>query len=53
MPERRDVNAGTKIWGEYLRHVRECDLFQYNLKLPDVQGEIDVAPKRLDRGGRS
>jgi hypothetical protein len=22
-------------------------------KLPDVQGEIDVALKRLDRGGRS
>lgn len=53
VPERPDVNAGKKIWGEYLRHVRKCEIVQHNLKAPDVQRKIDVALKRLDRGGRN
>jgi hypothetical protein len=36
------VNIGEEICGEWLRHVRKCEFVQYNLKTPDVQGEIDV-----------
>jgi len=53
VPERPDVNTGKKIWGEYLRHLRKCELVQHNLKSPDAQCAIDVALKRLDRGEKS
>ena len=36
------MNIGEEICGEWLRHVEECEFIQYNLKTPDVQGEIDV-----------
>src|SRR5277367_6802764 len=37
-----DMNIGEEICGEWLRHVKQCEFIQYNLKTPDVQGEIDV-----------
>ena len=36
------MNIGEEICGEWLRHVQGCEFIQYNLKTPDVQGEIDV-----------
>lgn len=36
------MNIGEEICGEWLRHIRGCEFVQYNLKTPDVQGEIDV-----------
>jgi hypothetical protein len=36
------MNIGEEICGEWLRHVKGCEFIQYNLKTPDVQGEIDV-----------
>lgn len=36
------MNIGEEICGEWLRHVRKCEFVQYNLRTPDVQGEIDV-----------
>ena len=36
------MNIGEEICGEWLRHVCRCEFVQYNLKTPDVQGEIDV-----------
>ncbi len=36
------MNIGEEICGEWLRHVKSCEFIQYNLKTPDVQGEIDV-----------
>ena len=36
------MNIGEEICGEWLRHVRSCEFVQYNLKTPDIQGEIDV-----------
>ena len=36
------MNIGEEICGEWLRHVAHCEFVQYNLKTPDVQGEIDV-----------
>ncbi len=36
------MNIGEEICGEWLRHARKCEFVQYNLKTPDVQGEIDV-----------
>lgn len=36
------MNIGEEICGEWLRHVRGCEFVQYNLRTPDVQGEIDV-----------
>jgi hypothetical protein len=36
------VNIGEEICGEWLRHVKRCEFVQYNLRTPDVQGEIDV-----------
>jgi|HubBroStandDraft_3_1064219.scaffolds.fasta_scaffold50619_2 hypothetical protein len=36
------MNIGEEICGEWLRHVKKCEFIQYNLKTPDVQGEIDV-----------
>lgn len=31
-----------EICGEWLRHFCKCEFIQYNLKTPDIQGEIDV-----------
>lgn len=36
------MNIGEEICGEWLRHKRECEFIQYNLKIPGVPGEIDV-----------
>jgi hypothetical protein len=36
------MNIGEEICGEWLRHVKKCEFIQYNLKTPNVQGEIDV-----------
>ncbi len=36
------MNIGEEICGEWLRHVRKCEFVQYNLRTPEVQGEIDV-----------
>jgi len=36
------MNIGEEICGEWLRHVKQCEFIQYNLKTPDVQGEVDV-----------
>ena len=36
------MNIGEEICGEWLRHVCRCEFIQYNLKTPDIQGEIDV-----------
>jgi hypothetical protein len=36
------MNIGEDICGEWLRHIKGCEFIQYNLKTPDVQGEIDV-----------
>ncbi len=36
------MNIGEEICGEWLRHVCRCEFVQYNLKTPDLQGEIDV-----------
>src|SRR3954468_11397163 len=36
------MNIGEEICGEWLRHVKACEFVQYNLRTPDVQGEIDV-----------
>ncbi len=36
------VNVGEEICGEWLGHVKGCEFVQYNLRTPDVQGEIDV-----------
>lgn len=36
------MNIGEEICGEWLRHVKQCEFVQYNLRTPDVQGEIDV-----------
>jgi hypothetical protein len=36
------LNIGEEICGEWLRHIKQCEFIQYNLKTPDVQGEIDV-----------
>jgi len=36
------MNIGEEICGEWLQHVRGCEFVQYNLKTPDVQGELDV-----------
>lgn len=35
-------NVGEEIAAEYLKWVCECDFVEPNLKIPDVQGEIDV-----------
>ena len=44
---RKTMNIGEQICGEWLRHVVHCEFVQYNLKTPDVQGEIDVIGIRL------
>src|SRR5262245_1900435 len=36
------MNIGEEICGEWLRHVKGCEFVQYNVRTPDVQGEIDV-----------
>lgn len=36
------MNIGEEICGEWLRHIKRCDFIQYNLQIPDAQGEIDV-----------
>jgi hypothetical protein len=36
------MNVGEEICGQWLRHKRHCEFVDYNLKIPDVQGEIDV-----------
>jgi hypothetical protein len=36
------MNIGEEICGEWLRHIKECEFIQYNLRTPDVQGEVDV-----------
>lgn len=36
------MNIGEEICGEWLRHVRNCEFIQYNLRTTEVQGEIDV-----------
>lgn len=36
------MNIGEEICGEWLRHIKGCEFVQYNLRTPDVQGEIDV-----------
>ena len=36
------MNIGEEICGEWLRHLGGCEFVQYNLRTPDVQGEIDV-----------
>ena len=41
------MNIGEEICGEWLRHVKGCEFVQYNLRTPDVQGEIDVIGIRL------
>jgi len=33
---------GEELVGEYLRHIGGCEFVQYNLRTPEVQGEIDV-----------
>ncbi len=33
---------GEELVGEYLLHIRMCEFVQYNLKTPEIQGEIDV-----------
>lgn len=35
-------NLGEEITGEYLKVVKSCEFIEYNLQIPDVQGEIDV-----------
>ncbi|MCP5069858.1 MAG: hypothetical protein GY946_25095 [bacterium] len=35
------MKLGEKICGEWLRHVKDCEFVQYNLKTTKVQGEID------------
>jgi hypothetical protein len=35
-------NSGEEIVGCYLHYIRGCEFIQYNLHLPDVQGEVDV-----------
>jgi hypothetical protein len=39
---RNFMNIGEEICGEWLRHKRKCEFIQYNLKIPGIQGEIDV-----------
>jgi hypothetical protein len=36
------MNIGEEICGEWLRHVKDCEFVQYNVRTSDVQGEIDV-----------
>lgn len=36
------MNIGEENCGEYLRWFKGCDFVQYNTKLIDAQGEIDV-----------
>lgn len=36
------MNIGEEICGEWLRNVKQCEFIQYNLRTPDVQGEVDV-----------
>ena len=36
------MNIGEEICGEWLRHVKKCEFIQYNVRISDVQGEIDV-----------
>jgi len=36
------MNIGEEICGEWLRHVKQCEFIQYNLKTPEGQGEVDV-----------
>jgi hypothetical protein len=36
------MNIGEEICGQWLRHIRHCEFVDYNLKIPDVHGEIDV-----------
>ena len=35
-------NLGEEIAGAYLKVVKKCEFIEYNLYIPDVQGEIDV-----------
>ncbi len=35
-------NIGEEITGDYLKIVKGCDFIEYNLSIPEVQGEIDV-----------
>lgn len=35
-------NIGEEITGDYLKIVKGCEFIEYNLYIPDVQGEIDV-----------
>jgi hypothetical protein len=43
------MNIGEEICGEWLRHVKGCEFVQYNVRTPDVQGEIDVIGMRTRR----
>ena len=36
------MSIGEEICGEWLRHAKGCEFIQYNLRTPDVQGEVDV-----------
>ncbi len=36
------MNIGEEICGEWLRHAKGCEFVQYNLKTPEMPGEIDV-----------
>lgn len=43
-------NVGEEIAGLYLNVIKGCEFIQYNLYIPDTQGEIDVvAVNRRDR----
>jgi hypothetical protein len=35
-------NIGETLVGDYLKVIRKCDFVEFNLYMPDVQGEIDV-----------
>lgn len=40
-------NIGEEICGEFLNHIEKCDFVTYNIRNPDIQGEIDVIGIKL------
>ena len=42
-------NLGEEICGEYLKYILKCEFITYNVKIPNVHGEIDVIGINLER----
>lgn len=42
-------NLGEEICGEYLKYILKCEFITYNVKIPSVQGEIDVVGINLEK----